>query len=125
MSRPKFWDPEGKRHGGTPTYPWHMAPDNLLTYRQLRKQGLRPDGQGVAAQLLWQSRKSREPRAAFLYRVELAAPVRPMTPAKKAALAKANKAKRICPECGRDAGHVIPKKFGACGHCTAGYTRAA
>ena len=48
-----------------------------------------------------------------------------MTKRKAEALAKANQARRVCPECGRDAGHVIPKIYGACGNCTAGYTQAA
>lgn len=125
MSRPRFWDPDGTRHGGTPTFPWRMVPDGYATRRQLRAQGLRPGGQDVAAQILWNSRKSRLPRAAYLYRIDAALPVRPMTERKTQALAKANRAKRICPECGRDAGHEIPRKFGACGQCTDGYTQAA
>lgn len=125
MSRPRFWDPDGARHGGTPTFPYRMVPEGFATRRQLRAQGLRPGGQDVAAQILWQSRKSRQPRAAYLYLVELALPVRPMTKRKAEALAKANQARRVCPECGRDAGHIIPKQYGACGRCTAGYTQAA
>lgn len=37
-----------------------------------------------------------------------------MTPAKWAALAKANTARRMCPECGMDAGYVIPTSLGMC-----------
>ncbi len=62
-------------------------------------------------------RRRREPLVAYLYRVEQAKPVRPMTPAKRAALAKANAARRVCPECRRDAGYVIPPSLGMCTPC--------
>ncbi|MEU7383770.1 hypothetical protein AB0A91_28020 [Streptomyces sp. NPDC042207] len=42
---------------------------------------------------------------------------RPMTPARRAALAKANAARRICPACRRDAGYVIPGSLGTCVPC--------
>ncbi|MFF2662466.1 RRQRL motif-containing zinc-binding protein [Kitasatospora sp. NPDC058032] len=117
MSRPRTWDPTGERHGGTPTYPWRMAPDTLLTRRQLRARGLRPGGQEVAAQVCWRSRRSRGLRAAYLYRIDRAKPVRAMTPAKAAALAKANAARRTCPQCRRDAGYVLPAHLGTCLPC--------
>lgn len=126
MSGSRFWDPDGERHGGMPTYPRKQAPENLLTFRQLRARGLRPAGQDVAAQIGWRSRLSRgEPVFAFLYRLELAAPVRPMTPAKWAALAAANRARRTCPECGHDAGYVLPARYGACIPCVDGLPVAA
>lgn len=109
------FDPDGERFG-IPTYPWRYAPDDLATRRQLRTRGLRPGGQDVAAQIL-RPRRRREPLTAYLYRVDLARPVRPMTPARWAALAKANAARRRCPECGRDAGYVIPTSLGACVTC--------
>ncbi|OQD55258.1 hypothetical protein BM536_011430 [Streptomyces phaeoluteigriseus] len=62
-------------------------------------------------------RRRRPPLVAYLYRIDLAKPVRPMTEAKWAALAKANTARRICPECGRDAGYVIPTSLGMCVPC--------
>ena len=62
-------------------------------------------------------RRRRGPLVAYLYRVDEAKPVRTMTPAKWAALAKANTARRTCPECGRDAGYVIPTALGMCGTC--------
>ena len=120
MSRPRFWDPDGERHGGTPTYPWRQAPDGFLTYRQLRARGLRPGGQPVAAQILWRSRRSKGVRAAYLYRAALAVPVRPMTPARWAALAAANRARRTCPDCRRDAGYVLPARYGTCLPCADG-----
>ncbi|MEU6572134.1 RRQRL motif-containing zinc-binding protein [Streptomyces parvulus] len=99
-----------------PVYRWRLAPDGLATRRQLRALGLRPGGQDVAAQVE-RPRRRREPLVAYLYRVEQAKPVRPMTPAKWAALAKANAARRVCPECRRDAGYVIPPSLGMCTPC--------
>ncbi|MFF4752271.1 RRQRL motif-containing zinc-binding protein [Streptomyces sp. NPDC002514] len=100
-----------------PVFRWHLAPDGYATYRQLRARGLRPGGQGVAAQLE-RPRRRRPPLVAYLYRIDQAKPVRPMTPAKRAALAKANTARRTCPQCCRDAGYVIPPSLGACVPCT-------
>ncbi|MFD6344424.1 RRQRL motif-containing zinc-binding protein [Streptomyces roseolus] len=101
---------------GLPVYRWRLAPEGLATFRQLRALGLRPAGQPVAAQLE-RPRRRRGPLVAYLYRIDLARPVRPMTPAKRAALAKANAARRICPECGRDAGYRIPSSLGMCVPC--------
>ncbi|WP_225826772.1 RRQRL motif-containing zinc-binding protein [Streptomyces naphthomycinicus] len=100
-----------------PVYPWRLAPDGLATLRQLRAAGLRPGGQDVAAQLERPRRRGRAPLVAYLYRVEQAKPVRPMTPAKWAALERANAARRTCPECRRDAGYVIPAALGMCTPC--------
>ncbi|MFJ6664014.1 RRQRL motif-containing zinc-binding protein [Streptomyces sp. NPDC091383] len=99
-----------------PVFRWRLAPDGYATRRQLRAQGLRPGGQSVAAQLE-RPRRRRGPLVAYLYRVDLALPMRPMTPARWAALAKANAARRVCPACGRDAGYVIPASLGACVPC--------
>ncbi|MEU3981439.1 RRQRL motif-containing zinc-binding protein [Streptomyces sp. NPDC026672] len=99
-----------------PVYRWRLAPDGFATYRQLRALGLRPGGQDVAAQVE-RPRRRRSPLVAYLYRIDLAKPVRPMTPARWAALAKANAARRTCPECRRDAGYVIPAALGACVPC--------
>ncbi|MET9534257.1 RRQRL motif-containing zinc-binding protein [Streptomyces sp. NPDC006649] len=118
------FDPEGERFG-IPTFPWRYAPEGYATYRQLRARNLRPGGQEVTAQVL-RPRRKREPLVAYLYRVSLALPVRPMTPAKWAALDKANTARRTCPECGRDAGYRIPTSLGMCVPCTdAGHQLAA
>ncbi|AWW39924.1 RRQRL motif-containing zinc-binding protein [Streptomyces cadmiisoli] len=99
-----------------PAYRWRLAPDGLATRRQLRARGLRPGGQDVAAQLE-RPRRRRGPLVAYLYRIDLALPVRPMTPAKWEALAKANAARRACPACRRDAGYVIPASLGTCVSC--------
>ncbi|MDX3077314.1 RRQRL motif-containing zinc-binding protein [Streptomyces sp. MI02-7b] len=100
-----------------PVFRWHLAPDGYATRRQLRACDLRPGGQGVAAQLERPRRRGRPPLVAYLYRVDLAKPVRPMTPARWAALAKANAARRTCPACRRDAGYVIPPTLGTCVTC--------
>lgn len=99
-----------------PVYRWRLAPDGLATRRQLRAQGLRPGGQDVAAQLE-RPRRRHGPLVAYLYSIEQAKPVRPMTPAKWAALERANAARRTCPECLRDAGYVIPASLGMCTTC--------
>ncbi|WP_053914671.1 RRQRL motif-containing zinc-binding protein [Streptomyces sp. TP-A0875] len=100
-----------------PVYRWRLAPDGYATRRQLRAQGLRPGGQEVAAQLE-RPRRRRGPLVAYLYRVDQAKPVRPMTPGRWAALAAANRARRTCPDCGRDAGYVIPPSLGTCVPCS-------
>ncbi|WP_406347938.1 hypothetical protein OHA44_09705 [Streptomyces sp. NBC_00144] len=108
-----------------PVFRWHLAPDGYATRRQLRAQGLRPGGQDVAAQLE-RPRRRLGPLVAYLYRIDRAKPVRPMTPGRWAALAKANAAQRVCPECGRDAGYRIPPSLGMCVPCAdAGHQLAA
>ncbi|MFF3513906.1 RRQRL motif-containing zinc-binding protein [Streptomyces sp. NPDC002573] len=102
--------------GALPVFRWRLAPDGYATRRQLRARGLRPGGQDVAAQLE-RPRRRRGPLVAYLYRIDLAKPVRPMTDAKWAALAKANAARRTCPRCRRDAGYVIPPSLGTCASC--------
>ncbi|MFJ6012081.1 RRQRL motif-containing zinc-binding protein [Streptomyces sp. NPDC092952] len=99
-----------------PTYRWRLAPEGYATRRQLRAMGLRPGGQDVAARLE-RPRRSRGPLVAYLYRVDHAVPVRPMTPARRAALAKAMTARRTCPTCHRDAGYCIPSSLGMCVTC--------
>ncbi|MEW2397506.1 RRQRL motif-containing zinc-binding protein [Streptomyces sp. NPDC046862] len=99
-----------------PVYVWRLAPDGLATRRQLRAKGLRPGGQDVVAQIE-RPRRRRPPLVAYLYAVDQAKPVRPMTPAKWAALGKANTARRTCPQCRTDAGYVIPASLGVCVPC--------
>ncbi|WP_411069391.1 RRQRL motif-containing zinc-binding protein [Streptomyces sp. cmx-4-25] len=107
-----------------PVYRWRLAPEGLATRRQLRAMGLRPGGQDVVAELE-RPRRRREPLIAYLYRIDLARPVRPMTPAKRAALERANAARRRCPGCGRDAGYRIPASLGMCVPCADAPVRAA
>lgn len=113
MNNP-FHDPEGTRHG-IPTYPRHLAPAGLATRYQLRNLGLRPGGQDPAAQLMWRSRAggSRDGvRIAWLYYTHLARPVRPMTPAKERALARAMLARCTCTECGLLHEYCLPTSLG-------------
>ncbi len=106
-----------------PVYRWRLAPDGYATRRQLRARGLRAGGQDVAAQLERPCRRGS--LVAYRYRVDLAKPVRPMTPARWAALAKANAARRTCPACRRDVGYVIPASLGMCVTCAYPEQRAA
>ncbi|EFL04321.1 conserved hypothetical protein [Streptomyces sp. SPB78] len=119
----RFYDPTGSRYG-VPTYPWRLAPEGLATRRQLRRKGLRPGGQPVAAQVMWSSRR-RGTRAAYLYRLDLARPVRPMTPARTRALASAMRARRTCPLCQVTYPYVIPRSLGSCPDCADTPTPAA
>ncbi|MFK0221924.1 RRQRL motif-containing zinc-binding protein [Streptomyces vinaceus] len=108
-------DPTGVTYG-IPTFPWRYAPEGLATRRQLRAMGLRPGGQPIAGQLL-RPRFRREPLVAYLYRIDQAKPVRPMTSRKWGALALAMLARRTCPICRTDAGYVIPSSLGMCVPC--------
>lgn len=112
-----FYDPDGSRYG-LPTYPYHWAPQGLLTMRQLRARGLRPGGQHIAAQILWRHRTQQ--RVAFLYREDLAKPKRQATPAQLTAIAKALRARRTCPTCGQEKPYFIPRSKGECIDCADG-----
>ncbi|WP_067807917.1 RRQRL motif-containing zinc-binding protein [Actinomadura formosensis] len=119
-SSARFFDPTGARFG-IPTWPWRMAPPHLRTLRQLAAEGLRPGGQDIAGQVLWNSRRSRTGvRAAYLYDVRLALPKRVPTDRQRAALGKALAARRHCPTCRRDAGYVLPRHLGECLECAEG-----
>jgi hypothetical protein len=105
------------RPGSTlPQHFWRCAPDGMATKRQLRALGLRPGGQGVQAEVI-RPRYRRGPLVAYLYRIDLAKPVRPMTSRKWGALALAMLARRTCPVCRLDAGYVIPSSLGMCVTC--------
>jgi hypothetical protein len=112
----KCFDPSGARYG-VPTYPWRLAPDGLATRRQLRARGLRPGGQPIAAQVMRINRRAGGPRVAFLYREDLALPVRPMTSRKWGALALAMLARRTCPSCRITYDYCISRRYGLCGLC--------
>ncbi|MEU0156748.1 RRQRL motif-containing zinc-binding protein [Micromonospora fulviviridis] len=110
-----FYDPTGERFG-LPTYPFKLAPDGLLTRRQLRARQLRPGGQEPVAQLLWRRGK----RVAYLFRLDLAVPKRTATPAQRAAIDKALTARRTCPDCRQVKPYYIPRRTGICLDCTGG-----
>lgn len=100
-----------------PTYPWRLAPDGLATFRQLRAMGLRPGGHDPIAQIEQRRRRGREPLVAYLYRIDNALPVRPMTPARWRAIGAANAAQRRCAACQLDRGYRIPRTLGVCVPC--------
>ncbi|MGW1533101.1 RRQRL motif-containing zinc-binding protein [Streptomyces aureus] len=102
--------------GALPVFRWRLAPDGWATRLQLRARGLRPGGQQVAATLERPWRR-RPPLVAHLYCVDLAMPVRPMTPGRWRAHAAMMRARRTCPSCRRDAGYVIPTLLGMCVSC--------
>ncbi|WP_067504096.1 RRQRL motif-containing zinc-binding protein [Actinoplanes sp. TFC3] len=115
--RVEFYDPTGSRYG-FPTFPFRMAPDGLLTRRQLRNQGLCPGGHDPVAQILWRHRTQR--RTALLYRRDLAAPKRTPSPAQLGAIGKALLARRTCGVCGTTRDYYIPRRTGACLTCEPG-----
>jgi hypothetical protein len=107
------YDPTGAYHSGLPTYPYRLAPEGLATRRQLRRLGLRPAGQPIAAQILWRKGK----RVAHLFRIDLARPKRTATAAQRAAIDKALTARRTCATCGLVKDYYIPRRFGECLDC--------
>lgn len=123
MTRPNttvvLADPTGEVYG-LPTYGWRGAPQGLATRRQLAAQGLRPNRQQPAAQVLRpRRRRPNNPLVAYLYRVDLAAPKRPMTPAKVAAVWTAARSRQVCAgPCGRrDLGYIPRQAAPAWGRC--------
>ncbi|MGY3341043.1 hypothetical protein ACVW0K_007236 [Streptomyces filamentosus] len=101
--------------GTLPVYRWRQAGrEKLATRRQLREMGLRPGGQEPVARI--ECRGGR--RFAWLYRLDLARPIRPMTLAKEAALDAAMAARQTCPRCARRYFHCIPlRSLGSCLEC--------
>jgi hypothetical protein len=110
----EFYDPDATRHD-LPTYPYHWAPAELATTRQLRAAGLRPGGQPIYAQIHWRHRTRL--RVAHLYRIAAAKPKRTATPAQRVAIAKALAARRVCPTCGVQRPYYIPRRYGECLDC--------
>ncbi len=118
------YDPTGENHGGMPTYLWGIegqqcgAPPGMATRRQLSKKGLRKNGQEPVGQLMF---KARGRRKAFLFLIDKAAPKRPWTAAKQAAVEKAARSRRRCVECKRTDLDYIPQQvapaWGRCNDC--------
>ncbi|WP_031077747.1 RRQRL motif-containing zinc-binding protein [Streptomyces sp. NRRL WC-3742] len=107
-------DPAGEHHGGLPTWPWRYADTGVLTRRQLRAAGLRPGGQEPAAQVVCRNGG----RIAYLYRIDQALPVRPMTPGRAVALDRAMAARQTCPVCSTRYDYCLPlKTLGSCPPC--------
>jgi hypothetical protein len=95
------------------TYRYGFAPSGLATMRQLSAMGLRPGGCPPVAALA----RPKGRWVAYLYDLSTAKSKRAMTPSKRRALAAANRARRMCPTCGTDAGYVIPGRLGECVSC--------
>ncbi len=111
-----LWDGRhvpGQRRGDLLVFGFRRAPAGLATRRQLRAMGKRPGGQDLTAVIEW--RRGR--RWAGLYRIDLAAPARPMTRARRAALDRALAARRTCTRCGLDAGYCLPTSIRQCWPC--------
>ncbi|MEV6080983.1 RRQRL motif-containing zinc-binding protein [Streptomyces sp. NPDC052069] len=119
-------DPYAPEPSGTiPTYDWRASPPGLATRRQLRARGLRPGGHDPVAQLRCRHCLTRPARVctrmAYLYRLDLALPVRPMTLAKEAALDRAMAQRSTCPLCRRRYHHCLPlRSIGSCLECAEG-----
>jgi hypothetical protein len=119
MPAAHHYDPTGARHDGTPTYPFKFAPDGLATRRQLRRLGLCPGRQPIAAQILWRKGK----RTAYLYRIDLARPKQDPTAWQLAAIQLAHIARRTCPTCHVEKPYYIPRRTGQCVDCALGGAR--
>jgi hypothetical protein len=109
--KPIVSDPTGERYG-FPTYRWRDAPDHLMTRRQLAKAGLRPNRQDPVAEMRhyeggW--------LVAYLYDSTSAAPRRPWTAAKQAAVQKAADARKRCQVCTEQLDYV--PQHGTCETC--------
>lgn len=112
--RAKYDDPTGAHHG-IPTFYWRGAPPGYATRRQLRAAGLRPGGQGIAAQIKWRGLGGE--RTAYLYHIDHAKPKRTATPRVLAALDKALRARKTCGTCGQVKTYFIRTKFDECAEC--------
>lgn len=91
--------------GTFPVHPWKQAPPGLATRRQLRAMRLRPGGQEPVGRIECRGGK----RWAWLYRIDLALPIRPMTWAKEVALDRAMEARQRCPACSRRYFHCLKR----------------
>ncbi|MFB8384968.1 RRQRL motif-containing zinc-binding protein [Streptomyces rubiginosohelvolus] len=97
-----------------PEFRKNMAPGGLATRRQLRARGLRPAGHDPVAQIRYWRHGWR---LAFLYRLDLAQPVRPMTEGRWRAVDAMMRARRTCRQCGTERQYVIPASVGRCNVC--------
>lgn len=119
----RYWDPKGLRYG-IPTWPWGLAPEHLKTRDQIVALGLRTRGPHVA-QVMWDSRRSSDPRFARLWPVDSAGPPAPRSPAQLDSLAAANLARRTCPQCGLVRDYCLSTRLGICTTCADGLPVAA
>lgn len=78
------------------TYPWRAAPSHLMTRRQFRAAGLRPDGQDPAALMVREpAGRKRRRMWAYLFDSRKAAPKRTATPAQLNAVEKAVRGRKL------------------------------
>jgi hypothetical protein len=119
---PEFDDPAGEVYG-LPTYPYHMAPDEYRTRRQLRKLNLCPGGQEIRGQIIWKhgggkdGRGSTTRRVAYLFSLQDAKPKRIASEAQLEAVEKALRARRTCGKCGETKEYYIRRSLGECNEC--------
>ncbi|KPI12061.1 hypothetical protein OK074_2682 [Actinobacteria bacterium OK074] len=96
-----------------PVFGWNQADRAVYaTRRQLAADRLAPGGP-VAAWLVWREGE----REAALYLRDQAKPKRVMTWPQIEALGKALAARRFCPNCRRDVGYCLPRRYGRCFGC--------
>jgi hypothetical protein len=114
MSKTIVNDPTGETYG-FPTYRWGSAPKYLLTRRGLAAAGLRKNGRDPVAQMLRPRGRGKPPLVAYLYDSEEAAPRRPWTPAKQAAVQKAADSRKWCTSCESKISYV--PRDGVCETC--------
>ncbi|HEY3479653.1 MAG TPA: RRQRL motif-containing zinc-binding protein [Streptomyces sp.] len=119
---PVAWSPDLEftrgRVDGLPLLSYGIAPTTkLATRRQLRAMGLRPGGADPVAVLYFRCRAAGKLVYANLYLIASAKPVRPMTPARAAALGKAMAARRTCRQCGELGWAELPKPHRTCDAC--------
>ncbi|WP_319754782.1 RRQRL motif-containing zinc-binding protein [Streptomyces sp. AK02-04a] len=112
---PRRFSPEHRPDPSNPlvsAYDWGTAPEGLATRRQLRALGLRPAGQEPIVLRCrpcgyWPGRVCTRPT--YLYRIDRAKPVRPMTLAQERALDRAMEARTRCPKCWRRYHHCLKR----------------
>jgi hypothetical protein len=103
---------------GLPVFGWNEAPADLLTRSQLRDAGLRPGGQDPVALLAFRHFKPfRHETLAELFRVDLARERRTPTPAQRAAICRALRARRTCQTCGHVVDYYVPTSTRQCWDC--------
>ncbi|PXY23719.1 hypothetical protein BAY59_29200 [Prauserella coralliicola] len=103
---------------GLPVFGWGEAPSTLLTRSQLRRAGLRPNGQDPLALLVFRHVKPyRRETVAELFSVELAAARRTPTPAQRVAIGRALRARRTCHTCGVVVAYFVPTSTRQCWEC--------
>ncbi|MFE2473138.1 RRQRL motif-containing zinc-binding protein [Streptomyces mirabilis] len=111
-----------------PEFDRTAVPENLLTRRQLRDQGLSPGGQDPVAVLRCKycsyrpDQSCNHPTRAWLWRRDLAKPKRVPTLAQEWALGRAMAARQTCPLCLRRYFVCLPLRTkGSCDACFEGY----